>query len=119
MRDYTFRINKKERKKALVGAISARRAEENLFVLGKGALGEAKSRSAQLLLASLGIEKGSSVLIVLAVEDRRELLGFRNLQGVKVVTAEGLNVYDVLAAESLIISESALGLIESRFPPKQ
>jgi large subunit ribosomal protein L4 len=110
-RDYTYRLPKKARRAALVSALSLKNRDGKLIVVEKIALPEAKTKLMRQMLADL---KVNSALIVLAEPVREVELATRNLPNAKVLRVEGLNVYDLLRHEYLILTEQALQAIEAR-----
>lgn len=110
-RDYSYRLPKKARRNALVSALSLRRQEEKIIVIDKLELAETKTKLVRKVLEGLGVE---SALIVIHKPDEKVERSARNLATVKVLRAEGLNVYDILRYEHLILTESALRVIEER-----
>lgn len=113
-RDYTFRLNSKLRRKAICGAMSARAAENKCLVVKEFGLSEPKSKEAAAVLASLGIERGRRALVVVSAEDEVSRKSLRNLPGVRVLSAEGLNVFDVLKCEYLVFTEAGLEGVQAR-----
>jgi len=110
-RDYTYRLPKKARRAALVSALSLKNRDGKLIVVEKIALPEAKTKLMRQMLADLKVK---SALIVLAEPVREVELATRNLPNAKVLRVEGLNVYDLLRHEYLILTEQALQAIEAR-----
>ena len=110
-RDYSYRLPKKARKQALLSALSAKNRDGKIIVLDKWELAEPKTKLMRKILDDL---KVTSVLIVLAQSDERVERSARNLPAVKVLRVEGLNVYDLLRHEHLILTEGSLRLIEER-----
>ncbi len=113
-RDYDFRMNKQERRLALVGAISARRAEGKLLVVKSFDLKAIKTKDAAAVLTALGVELGRRVLVVLPPNCETEAKSLRNIERVSITTPAGLNVYDVLVNKYLVVVEGALADIETR-----
>ena len=111
-RDYSYRIPKKARRQAVLSALSLKRQEEKLVVVEPEDVSEIKTRLMAEALASLGV--GNS-LFVIADSDERIELSARNLPNVKVLRVAGLNVYDVLRFEYLVLTRDALSKIEERF----
>ncbi|RLP11900.1 50S ribosomal protein L4 [Propionibacterium australiense] len=106
-RSYAQRTPKKMIAAALRGALSDRAREGRLFVVDSFVTGERPStKSAAALLASLG-EHGR-VLAVLERADENSLLSLRNLVGVHVISWDQLNAYDVLVADAVVFTGSAL-----------
>lgn len=116
-RKYGFRLNKLERQQALSGALSARLRENRLLLLKDLELSEAKTKTALKVLRALGIEDGDKVAVVLDDKDANGVMGksLRNIRGLKMLTPMSLNVYDVLNSQYLVILESVMSRIESRF----
>ncbi len=110
-RDYSYRLPKKARREALLSALSLRRKDEKIIVIDKLELAETKTKLMLEVLKNLGVE---SALIVIHKSDEKVERSARNLGTVKVLRAEGLNVYDILRYEHLVLTEQALGVIEER-----
>ncbi|NPB09263.1 MAG: 50S ribosomal protein L4 [Thermodesulfobacteria bacterium] len=110
-RDYEFKLNKKQRRLALKMALSSRAQEGKVLVVDDFGLSEIKTKKLVEFLKNLGAE---DALIV--VPERDEVLekSARNLPTVKVLAVEGLNVYDILDYEYLIVKREALPKIEER-----
>ncbi len=111
-RGYAHKLPKRVRKAALRAALSARHREGAVAVVDGLELGEFKTRRVVELLASLGL--GDSVLIVIDAPDPHVERSARNLPGVGVLRAEGLNVYDVLRHQKLLVTRAALDRILAR-----
>jgi large subunit ribosomal protein L4 len=112
-RDYEHKLTKKTRRAALVAAISLRKKEGALVVADGLALVEYKTKRAVALLNALGVG-GKSVLIVTASPQPQLERSVANLVGVDVIRAEGLNVYDVLRHERLVVARDAVAALCSR-----
>jgi large subunit ribosomal protein L4 len=110
-RDFGFNLPKKMRKQALRVALSARAAEGKLLVLNQFELKEIKTKLFVEILARLGMEKA---LIVISQENFTLERSARNIPGVKVLRVEGLNVYDILNHENLILVKDAVEKIQER-----
>ncbi|MCH7571103.1 MAG: 50S ribosomal protein L4 [Deltaproteobacteria bacterium] len=110
-RDYSYRLPKKARREALLSALSLRRKDEKIIVIDKLELAETKTKLMLEVLKNLGVK---SALIVIHESDEKVERSARNLGTVKVLRAEGLNVYDILRYEHLVLTEQALGVIEER-----
>jgi large subunit ribosomal protein L4 len=113
-RDYTFSLNRKMKRKALCAAISSRVEESKCLVVKDFGLAEGKTKQAAAALANLGIVRGAKALVVVPTAADAVLRSFRNLPGVRVVTADGVNVYDVLNAEFLVFEEAAFDAVHER-----
>jgi large subunit ribosomal protein L4 len=112
-RSHEHALPKKVRRGALRGAVSLRVREGALHVVDALALPEAKTKKLVELLGGLGLGE-ASVLIVLAEKDPAVERAARNLRKVGVIRAEGLNVYDVLRHERLLLTRAALDAVTTR-----
>ena len=110
-RDFDFGIPKKVRKQALRIALSVRVGEGKLLVLNQFQLKEIKTKSFLEVLSRFGVEKA---LIVIGGENFNLERSARNVPGVKVLRVEGLNVYDILHHENLILLKDAVEKIQER-----
>jgi large subunit ribosomal protein L4 len=110
-RDFGFSIPKKVRKQALRIALSARAAEGKLLVLNQFQLKEIKTKSFVEVLIRFGME---DVLIVIDGENLNLERSARNVPGIKVLRVDGLNVYDILNHEHLILVKDAVKKIQER-----
>jgi large subunit ribosomal protein L4 len=106
-RDYGYRLPRSGRRAALRSAIAARHAEGALTVVDRLALPEAKTKRMLECLHGLGLAD-RTVLVVLEERDETVMRAARNLPGVKVLLAGGLNVYDVLGHAQLVLTRAAL-----------
>jgi len=112
-RSYAQKLPKKMRQAALRGALSQRLAEGAITVVDDFAFDEYRTRRAVEVLEGLGLSD-ASLLIVVAEESAPAAASVRNLPHVGFLRAEGLNVYDVLRHEKLLVTRAALERIESR-----
>ncbi len=110
-RDYSFKVNKKVRKLAMKMALSSRLAGENLTVINDLAMPEIKTKGFRQVLDTLGLKK---VLIIVDNEDNNLSLSARNIPGVKVLSQQQLNVYDVLLHPQLVLDEKAALSVQER-----
>ena len=110
-RDYSYRMPKTARREALLSALSLKNKEGKIIVLGALDIAEVKTKLMRQMLEELQVK---SALIVLPQADEKVALSVRNLPNVKALRVEGLNVYDLLRYEHLIMTEQALRLIEKR-----
>ncbi len=112
-RGYEHKLPKKVRRAALCGALSQRFQEGALIVVDEFDLDEFKTRRMLELLDGLGLA-GQKVLLVIA-EPNAEVEGSaRNLPFVGVIRAVGLNVYDVLRSDKLVMTKDAVARVEER-----
>lgn len=110
-RDYSYRMPKKARRKALLSALSLKNRDGKIIVVEKLELGEAKTKLMRKVLEDLQVRQA---LIVVPGADEKVRRAARNLPNVKVLLADGLNVYDLLRYEHLILTEGSLRLLEER-----
>ena len=110
-RDFSFKVNKKIRKSALRMALADKFKAGQIFVVDGLRMDEIKTKQFTDILKNLELD---NVLIV--TEKRNENLekSSRNVRNVKLLRAEGLNVYDILTHESLLFIEPALGVVEEK-----
>ena len=111
-RSYNLAMNRKERRLALRTALMSR-LDDLIVVKGFGAELEApKTREVTAALGRLGIEAGQKVLLVLDGTNEAVRLSVRNLEKVKLIAADQLNVFDLLNAKKLVVGEEALEKIQ-------
>jgi len=110
-RDYSYRLPRTARREALLSALSVKNRDGKIIVVDKLELEEAKTK---ILVKALAEIKVTSALIVIGEPDVKIERSARNLPKVKVLRAEGLNVYDLLRYDHLILTEGALKRLEER-----
>lgn len=110
-RDYSFKLNRKVKKQALAMAISARLQEGNLIVIDQFAMDNIKTKDFVNVMKNLEIENG---LIIENDTNDNLSKSSRNVNGFKVLGAEGLNVYDVLLHKKLILVQPVIENLEQR-----
>ncbi len=110
-RDYSYRMPRTARKAALLSALSLKKREGKVIVVDKLEPEQPKTKIMAQALAGLNIK---SALIVIPEADERVERAARNLPKVKVLRVAGLNVYDLLRYEHLILTEAALKSLEER-----
>ena len=108
-RDYTFKINRKEKQAALKGALSSRVAEEKFYVLEDLTFDEIKTKKFVEVLKNLNVEKA---YVVLDKDDQNVILSARNVENVKTANAGAMNVFDILKYDSIVITKAAAQAIE-------
>lgn len=112
-RGYEHKLPKKTRQAALRGALSERHAAGAITVVETFDLDEFKTKRVIAMLESLGLS-GASVLLVTDDVSPHLERSARNLHGISVIRAEGLNVYDVLRHQKMVVSRSAIDAIAAR-----
>ncbi len=110
-RDYSFKLNKKTRKAALRSILSAKIKENKIFVLDGHGLAKIQTKAASSLMARLGLAKG---IIVIPKKDDVIEKSFRNLEKFKAIRVEGLNAYDLLRYENVVLLKESVAMIEER-----
>ena len=114
-RGYSHKLPKKVRGAALKSALSQSLADSNLTVLDDLQVEGYKTKAVVGILGALGLE--GTTLIVIDEANPTVEASARNIPGVTVVRAEGLNVYDVLRHKNLLITQAAVGKVEARLTP--
>jgi large subunit ribosomal protein L4 len=116
-RHYTLKVNRKERRAALRSVLSVHAERETLAILDPSSFGEPSTRAAAELLGDWAGR--GSVLVVLAEEQARVALSFRNLPRVSVLPATGVGVADLVGAARLLVTEEALDQLTARAKGEQ
>lgn len=109
-RDYSKKMNRKERKLALKSALAYKAIEKELIVVDNFDIQSSKTKDVKSLLANLKAEK--NVLIVVDELNENMILATRNLSNVILLQANEINVLDVISADKMIITEAAVKQIE-------
>ena len=109
-RDYSFKVNKKEIKRGIRSALSAKLADEQLIVVDKFEFEKPCTKDAVKVLEALGIE--GRCTIVVTDENVNAFLSFRNIPTVDIVPSGDENVYELLDNKFLIFEEEALRKLE-------
>ena len=109
-RDYSFKMNKKEKAGAIKSALTSRVNENKFFVLDSLKFDEIKTKKMVNVLDALKVNKA---LVILDGEDNDNVaLSARNIAGVRTVPVNAINVYDILKYETVIITKNAVSKIE-------
>lgn len=109
-RDYSQRTPKKMKKLALRSALSDRATSNNVFVVESWDFETPNTKAAKLALEAIGAE--GKVLVVVDTQDSNTHKSFRNLGHVNVLSADQLNVFDILVSDSVVFTKSSLPSIE-------
>lgn len=109
-RSYSFKMPKKVRRLALRSALSSKVQEENLIVLEGLAFDAPKTKEFIKVLDALSIDK--KALVVTADLDETVALSARNIPGISVVTANGINVLDLVGHDKLVMTKAAVQKVE-------
>lgn len=105
-RDYSYKMNTKEKKAALKSALSRRVKEGKLVIVNDMAVDEAKTKSFALKMAGIGID--GKALLIDSLENKNAVLASRNNPKLNFVDALHVNVYDVVNSRYIVLSQSAL-----------
>ena len=111
-RVYSLSMNRKERRLALRTALMARIKDAKVVKDFGSTIKAPKTKEILDALSRLGISSDSKVLIILSNPSNSIQLSIRNLEKVKLINADQLNVFDLLCANSLVLSEDALKTIK-------
>ena len=108
-RDYSFKLNKKEKRAALKGALTSRVTDGKLIVVDELKLDEIKTKKFQAVMDNLKVSKA---LVVLDKMDQNVILSARNIPNVNTAQVENINVYDILKGDTLVLTKDAVAKIE-------
>ena len=108
-RDYSFKLNKKEKRAALKSALTSRVLENKFIVLDEMNFGEIKTKNFQNMLNNLSVAKA---LVVIEEGNTNAVLSARNIPTVKTSLTNTINVYDILNANTLVVTKDAVKTIE-------
>ena len=108
-RDYTIRLNKKEKRLALKSALTSRVLENKLIVVDELKFDEVKTKNFANVMNNL---KASKALVVLNENDANVVLSARNIPTVKTALTNTINVFDILKYNTVIVTEAAVATIE-------
>ena len=111
-RHYTFKVNRKARRKAMRAALSVHAERDSVAVFDASAYAEPSTKTAAKALEGWGGDH--PVLVVLGHEEAGAAKSFRNIEGVRVAQAAAAGVADVIGSASLLVSEAALTELEGR-----
>lgn len=109
-RSYSYKLPKKVRRLAIKSALSSKVQSENILVLESLAFEAPKTKEFKTVLSGLSVN--TKALIVTAGLEENVALSARNIPGVTVVTADGINVLDVLNHDKLIMTKAAVEKVE-------
>ena len=109
-RDYSYTLNKKERRLGMKSALSAKVADANMVVVDNITTDEFKTKTMVEMLKALNVE--GKALIVTAEADAKVVKSANNIPGVKTATVNTLCVYDILNYDKFIVSSDAVKKIE-------
>ena len=108
-RDYSFKLNKKEKRAALKSALTSRVLENKFIVLDEINFGEIKTKNFQNVLNNLKVSKA---LVVLEDDNKNAELSARNIASVKTARTNTINVYDILKYNTVVTTKAVVEKIE-------
>ena len=108
-RDYSFKLNKKEKRLALKSALTSRLQEEKLIVVDELKLDEIKTKKFAEVMDNLKVSRG---LVVLADNDKNVVASAKNMASVDTTLVEQINVYDVMKGGTVVLTKDAVKKIE-------
>ena len=108
-RDYSFKMNKKEKRIALLSALSSKVADNKIVVLDAFNLDEVKTKKFAEVMSNLKVDKA---LVVIEGENKNVVLSGRNIPSVKVTATNEINTYDVLKYTTLVVTKAAVEKLE-------
>ena len=108
-RDYSFKLNKKEKRAALKSALTDKVQSGNIVVVDELKFDEIKTKSFAEVMKNLKVESG---IVVIAENDNNVVLSARNMADVNTTLVGTINVYDILNAKTLVLTKDAVEKIE-------
>ena len=108
-RDYSFKLNKKEKRAALKSALTSKVQDSKLIVVDELKFDEIKTKNFTNVMNNLKVEKG---LVVIAENDANVVMSARNLADVNTTLVNTINVYDVMKANTVVLTKDAVAKIE-------
>ncbi len=108
-RDYSFKMNKKEKAAAIRSALTSRVMESKLLVLDELKFDSVKTKKMVAVLNNLKVNKA---LVVIAEKDENVLLSARNIPAVRTSFSNTINVYDILKYDTVVITKDAVAKLE-------
>ena len=108
-RDYSFKINKKEKRAALKSVLTSRVLGNKLIVVDELKFDEIKTKKFQAVMDNLKVKKA---LVVIADNDEKITMSARNIPTVKTALVNSINVYDILKGDTLVLTKDAVAKIE-------
>ena len=108
-RDYSFKLNKKEKRAALKSALSDKVANSNLIVVDELKFDAVKTKNFVNVMNNLNVNKG---LVVIADNDVNVVMSARNVADVNTSLVNEINVYDIMKAKTVVLTKDAVAKIE-------
>ena len=108
-RDYSFKMNKKEKRAALKSVLSEKVSENKFIVLDELKFDEIKTKKMQAVLDALKVD---NALIIVGEDSENVVLSARNIDGVKTALTNTINVFDILKYNTVVVTKAAVATIE-------
>ena len=108
-RDYSFKMNKKEKRAALKSALSSRVAENKFVVVDELKFDAIKTKDFAKVMSNLGVEKA---LVVINDNDTNVVMSAKNIPTVKTASISTINVYDILKYNTVVVTKDAVNTIQ-------
>ena len=108
-RDYSFKLNKKEKRAALKSALTSKVQDSKLIVVDELKFDEIKTKNFTNVMNNLKVEKG---LVVIAENDANVVMSARNVADINTTLVNTINVYDVMKANTVVLTKDAVAKIE-------
>ena len=108
-RDYSFKLNKKEKRIALKSALTSKVQDGKVMVLDELKLDEIKTKKFQEVLTNLNAKKA---LVVIKENDKNIVLSARNIPDAQTIVADSINVYDIMKAGTVVLTKDSVAKIE-------
>ena len=108
-RDYSFKLNKKEKRAALKSALTSRVQENKLIVIDELNFGEIKTKNFKAVMDNLNVNKA---LVVMGEKNENAVLSARNLPTIDTTYVSTINVYDILKGDTVVLTKEAVAKIE-------
>lgn len=108
-RDYSFKLNRKEKRAALKSVLTSRVQENKLIVVDELKFDEIKTKNFKNVMDNLKVEKA---MVVLGEKNDNVILSARNLPAISTAVADNINVYDILKGDTLVLTKDAVTKIE-------
>ena len=108
-RDYSFKLNKKEKRAALKSALTSRVQENKLIVVDELKFDEIKTKNFKQVMDNLKVNKG---LVIINENDKNVVMSAKNMPTVNTTLTSTLNVYDVMKAGTVVLTKDAVKTIE-------
>ena len=111
-RDYSFKLNKKEKRAALKSVLTSRVQDGKLIVVDELKFDEIKTKNFKAVMDNLKVSKA---LVVLADNDEKVVMSARNLASIKTELVGSINVFDILKGDTLVLTKDAVAKIEEEY----